>query len=778
MLTPSRFLWVVFQVNELCLQHCDDDIRTAIQNFPKDLEETFNRAIDRIVSRGNQDIAKRIFRWVAAAKEPLSLDQLEEIIFVEIAQEYSKTERQSNGIAHISSWCENLVHVDEELKTVQFVHQSVQQFFIERSSESRHNQFYLNLEDADHYLGEICVTYLNFNDFKTTLARRQQPLPPMPPIAIARTALRPQFKAVLSIPALLKLDLDTRGGSTASNAIEALGSFQRDDTETAKERLRVGHPFLGYASLHWIYHTTMFQKGKSKTWTLWEKMIVQGHDLVEKPWAETSFSENIPTILDWSQKCHHYALLRLILLAGMISVANRGRIILIAVDREDITMLDILLEHEEPGSIIINQACKEAILLGHLGALKRLFAAGADSQTALQTAARRGNQGIIRFLLAAGADGMALLLNTANNDYPYTRIDTIRALLAAGVDGQRALLTAIGRGGLDIIKTLLTAGVDGQVSLQTAIRDDNRYAIKCLLAAGVDGRPILQTAADNNDQYAIKLLLTHGVDCQTILFTAAKKGRLALIENLLIAGVQMSTLTKCTPIGESVLQMAAQWGHINIVERLLDIVPEANVGSVWDIQSALYAASRWGHLDIVERLLDAGADVDDPPIWGNQPALQAASEGGHLDVVEKLLAAGSQVNAYPTWGGQYALEAASGSGHLGVVERLLAAGAKVNTYDTPENPTALQAACQGGHLDVVKTLLAAGAEVDENSISGNALQAASEGGHLDVVETLLAAGFEVNTPKNRWRGRIALQAASQEGHMAIVSRLKQAGAKE
>ncbi|KAL7904648.1 hypothetical protein GGI35DRAFT_489723 [Trichoderma velutinum] len=384
----GMFLWVVFQVNELCLQHCDENIRTAIRNFPKDLEETFNRIIDRIVSRENENIAKRIFRWVAAAKEPLSLDQLEEIIFVEIGQEYSKTERHFNGIAHISSWCENLVHVDEELKTAQFVHQTVQQFLIERSSESRHNQFCLNLEDADHYLGEICVTYLNFNDFKTSLARRQQPLPPMPPIAIAGTALRPQWKAVLSIPALLKLNLNTKGGLTATSAIEALGTFQRDDMGIAKKGLHVGHPFLKYASTHWNSHTTMFNKGKSKTWGLWEKLIVQEHDLVRKPWVEEPFSENIPIILGWSQKNHHYALIRLFLLTGMLSMSDRWRLMRNAAIREDITLLNILLEHEKSG-IIEDQACEIGIPFRRLGDLKRLLAAVTDDQTARKVATMR-----------------------------------------------------------------------------------------------------------------------------------------------------------------------------------------------------------------------------------------------------------------------------------------------------------------------------------------------------------------------------------------------------
>ncbi|KAL6701543.1 hypothetical protein J3F84DRAFT_11129 [Trichoderma pleuroticola] len=824
----GMFLWVVFQVNELCSQHCDEDVRTAIRNFPKDLDETFNRVIDRIVSRGNENIAKRIFRWVAAAREPLSLSQLEEIIFVEIGQEYSKRERRSNGIAHISSWCENLVQVDEELELVQFVHHTVQQFFIERSSESRNSQFYLNLEDVDHFLGEICVTYLNFNDFKTTLARRQQPLPPIPPIAIAGTALRPQWKAILSTPTLLKLNLNTSGGSTASNAIKALGTFQRDDTGDAKERLLVGHPFLGYASIHWIYHTTMFQKGKSKTWNLWEKLIVQGHDLVEKPWAGEIFSESIQTILDWSQKVQHYPLVRLINLAGMLSSSDRGRLMQVAASRGDITMLDIVLEDEKPGDMM-DQACKIAVELGHRDALLKLLAAGADGQAILQAAALNGQQNVIKHLLAAGVDGQIALQSAieggdqatltllvaagvdgqpelhaaveggdqvtltllvaagvdvqpellaayrmGNSDIIKSLLaagvdgqlllqaaiekrdhDIIKLLLAAGVNGQTALHTAVKRGRQDFIESLLACGVDGQAALLNAATSGDGDVIKVLLAARVDGLEVVRAAADNDHLQAVKILLSNGVDSQTALFTTAKQGSLALIEKCLAAGVQMSTLTRSSPPGQSVPQIAAQW----------------------DIQSALHAASRWGHLDIVERLLDAGASVDDQSRWDHQ-ALYAASVGGHLDVVERLLAAGFQVNSRHGWSSRSCLYVASERGHFDVVERLLAAGAEIDGSGMSAN--VLRAASEGGHLGVVEMLLAAGLKINKREtrwIGQVALQAASQGGHLKVVERLLAAGADVNVPVGS-KAPTALQLATKGGHTKIVSRLKQAGAKE
>ncbi|KAJ9148557.1 hypothetical protein NKR23_g4905 [Pleurostoma richardsiae] len=118
----GMFLWVTFQIDEICSQHCDSDIRKVINNPPKGLKEGFARIISRIISKGNTEIACKIFRWTAAAKRSLHLDELGEIIFVEIGQPYSMPERQCNDIFRATSWCENLVEVDEESKAIQFAH--------------------------------------------------------------------------------------------------------------------------------------------------------------------------------------------------------------------------------------------------------------------------------------------------------------------------------------------------------------------------------------------------------------------------------------------------------------------------------------------------------------------------------------------------------------------------------------------------------------------------------------------------------------------------------
>jgi len=81
-----RFLWVFFQIQNICEQKRDADIRRAIRNLPKDLPETYERILRKIEDSGTSLIAQRVFKWAAAAKRPLSVEEMREAIVVEPCQ--------------------------------------------------------------------------------------------------------------------------------------------------------------------------------------------------------------------------------------------------------------------------------------------------------------------------------------------------------------------------------------------------------------------------------------------------------------------------------------------------------------------------------------------------------------------------------------------------------------------------------------------------------------------------------------------------------------------
>lgn len=131
----------------------------------------------RIVKRGSAKLASRVFQWSAATKRALKLDELREALSYEPGKPYSIAGKRPNGLERITAWCENLVQLEEELQIVQFTHRSVLQHLLEPSSDLSLQSFHINLKEADHFIGEICVTYLNSNDFKTDLIRNPAGLP-------------------------------------------------------------------------------------------------------------------------------------------------------------------------------------------------------------------------------------------------------------------------------------------------------------------------------------------------------------------------------------------------------------------------------------------------------------------------------------------------------------------------------------------------------------------------------------------------------------------------
>lgn len=541
-------------MDELCAQHCDDDIRRTLGCLPKTLTETFDRALLRIVSRRNISVAAKTFSWVAIAKRSLTLDELREAISIDIGQPYSMPERLVNGIDQLASWCENLVHVDEELKTVQFAHQAIHRFITEGPTGAQLESFRFDLPNADHHAGEICVTYLHFNDFKTTLARRPQPMQPVDPIAMAKIALSHKLKLPRTIPGL---GLSSRRNKSKAqvDVVGVLSTYERGDEEESMQKLQQCHPFLRYATVHWISHTRRFRQS-SKTWNLWHRMITSGHALAKKPWPEQQVSDVLdPKVVDWGVQSQHYALVRLADDCGAIIHPQREKLLSLAAER-DVELLDVLLEGGCSPEIL-RMPLWDASKAGHLAAVERLLAVGASvnavstdlvGQTALQAASRGGHREVVERLLAAGAK--------VNG---HSALDHV---------GGTALQEASGGGHLEVVEQLLAAGADVNAAPASL------------------GRTALQAAS--------------------------KGGHLEIVERLLAAGADVDAHYHKTVSEGTALQEAAKAGHLNVVERLIAAGADVNIGGSgnrgltgYHGLTAIQAASKAGHLEIVERLLAA-----------------------------------------------------------------------------------------------------------------------------------------------------------------------------
>ncbi len=224
--------------------------------------------------------------------------------------------------------------------------------------------------------------------------------------------------------------------------------------------------------------------------------------------------------------------------------------------------------------------------------------------------------------------------------------------------------------------------------------------------------------------------------------------------------------------GVTVLALASERGHTDIVKLLLDAHADVNATDTGG-GGPLIRSSWSGHVDVVKLLLDAGADLE-LASGGGTTALVVASREGHTDVVQTLLKAGAEVNK-ATRDGSTALLAASEKGHYEVVQLLIDANADTNLTDSHGLNSAAMAS-MNRHSDVLKLLIESNIDVNAPRKDGiTALMMAVNRGHIESVKLLLEAGADVNATTAD--GHTALIIASKKGQDEIIKILKEYAAK-
>lgn len=209
-----------------------------------------------------------------------------------------------------------------------------------------------------------------------------------------------------------------------------------------------------------------------------------------------------------------------------------------------------------------------------------------------------------------------------------------------------------------------------------------------------------------------------------------------------------------------------QWKLIHTISpkkaALLD-----SINSSW-----LYIAAQQGHIDVVNALIDAGANVN-LLIDNDIRPLFVAAENGHLDVVKALIKANANLNLGIA-NGATPLFVAAQKGHLAIVNELIAAGANIDLARVDDGVTPLIMSVNNGHPNVVSTLIKAGAKINLAMRNGCTSLIVAAQSDLDVVRELINAGANVNLAM--MDGATPLFVAAKNGNKEIIELLFNNGA--
>ncbi|KAJ7242059.1 ankyrin repeat-containing domain protein [Mycena rebaudengoi] len=161
----GMFLLAKLHIDSLATKNTVKAVREALRNLPKDLNHTYDEALQRI-DRQNEDdrnTAQLTLCWVSNAKRLLSVSELIEALAVEPGTVALDPDARLN-INTVLSVCAGLVIIDQA-GTVRLIHYTTQRYL--------DGVQLLRFPDAQTQLTGTCIMYLSF-DTITNLPPRSQ----------------------------------------------------------------------------------------------------------------------------------------------------------------------------------------------------------------------------------------------------------------------------------------------------------------------------------------------------------------------------------------------------------------------------------------------------------------------------------------------------------------------------------------------------------------------------------------------------------------------------
>ncbi|KAJ7694894.1 ankyrin repeat-containing domain protein, partial [Mycena rosella] len=680
----GMFLLAKFHVESLNTKYTIKAVREALNALPENLYASYDIAMQRIDAQDTdaREIARSTITWVANAKRPLTVEELQVALAVEPGKAQLDKENFM-AIKAIVSVCAGLVIVDKESSVVRLVHYTTQEYLDKIQAEK--------FPDAQTEITRTLLTFLALEGYPDSSwnLRKLPPLVEYSQYCLAHAAGQPevQLKEIL-----------LRFLGRAFQWMKAMNHRQSWEYR--------------WNSPPWDYSDQPSQP--SALWIAAATNLVETTKFLLKGAPLLQHSTNQEIIV--ASYYGHMKIVHILLEKGANVNAAGGRCgssLQAAAARGHTEIFGILLEKGadiNAAGGLYGSSLQAAAAGGHTEIFGILLEKGADINAAggfygssLQAAAAGGHTEIVGILLEKGAD-----VNAAGGFYGSS-------LQAAAAGGHTEIVGILLEKGADVN----AAGGEHGSSLQAAAAGGHTEIVGILLEKGADVNAAggfygssLQAAAAGGHTEIIGILLEKGADVN------AAGGR----------------------YGRS-LQAAAAGGHTEIIGILLEKGADVNAAG-GEYGRSLQAAAARGHTEIVGILLEKGADVN--AAGGEHgSSLQAAAAGGHTEIVGILLEKGADVNAA---GGFYgsSLQAAAAGGHTEIIGILLEKGADVNAAGGFYG-SSLQAAAAGGHTEIIGILLEKGADVNAaGGEYESSLQAAAARGHTEIVGILLEKGADIN----------------------------------
>ena len=391
-------------------QSTDEAVYETLKRLPKDLNETYQRCLERANQDGRRkSLADRILRWICVSPEPFKIIQLQEALA--LSPGTGNFEQGLISKEEIITCCASLASLEEDNsdELVLLAHHSVRQFVFPSGTESAY-------ETAQMGLGELCVVYL--------FCRRPVKDPPSHGASFSRpigtTVQTPTsyVHAINSIPIPRPIKY-------------LLSPFHRQKLVSVQlpkpipRNIAVaGMGFPSYAKTNWMVLTSNIPNTSPCWSTLRSLALPDDRSWDIFPWQSCrSLSKHVFELYGWSIVHSHYPLLSL-------AISQRGIVkneifnlplfdqvgqhavlpLQAAAAADDPRIFNLVLEIVPKQNEQYNNALYVASSKGHLEAVQLLHNAGADVnvrenyENAIQAAFRKSYWQVVQYLVYAGAN--------------------------------------------------------------------------------------------------------------------------------------------------------------------------------------------------------------------------------------------------------------------------------------------------------------------------------------------------------------------------------------
>uniref|UniRef100_L2FG23 Nacht domain protein n=1 Tax=Colletotrichum fructicola (strain Nara gc5) TaxID=1213859 RepID=L2FG23_COLFN len=258
----GMFLWVSLQLDAVCFEASDHDIRQALASLPKDLADIYTRILKSSAKLDHKRYHVRLFKFITAAFEPLSIDQIKDIMSVRIGDTSWDPSRRINDVIRMLKFCGSLVMIDEEEQTVRFVHHTARRFCLGALGGSLYGTLPFTEIEAHQELGEITVTYMNYGIFGRQLSTRV-----VPKIDVRKIPEQISH-ATIGSPRFTR-NLFKRTPAKPRDIGPTLTRL--DPSCTTGNRSQGQHPFYSYAQRFWLLQSRHMIKSNMRS--LWDQLV-------------------------------------------------------------------------------------------------------------------------------------------------------------------------------------------------------------------------------------------------------------------------------------------------------------------------------------------------------------------------------------------------------------------------------------------------------------------------------------------------------------------------